>query len=62
MYADARDQAGIVLGTASYVAPDHARGKPWTNADVWASGSYTFRLALVELPRRNRIAGPAART
>src|SRR5262252_5003906 len=38
-------QAGIILGTAAYMAPEHARGKPVDRrADMWAFGCVLFEM------------------
>jgi len=41
----AMTQAGVILGTAAYMAPEQAKGKPVdTRADIWAFGCVLFEM------------------
>ena len=54
MTSPAMTQAGMILGTAAYMAPEQARGKIVDHrADIWAFGVVLFEM----LTRQRAFAG-----
>ena len=50
-FTSAPSEVGMILGTAAYMAPEQARGKPVdTRADIWAFGCVVYEMLTAKRP------------